>query len=461
MTTYWLEHAWLPDGLAAGVVVEESGGRIVGVDTGIAQPPPGATPLRGVVLPGLANAHSHAFHRALRGRTHGDGGTFWTWRERMYSLAAHLDPETYRTLATAVYAEMAAAGITCVGEFHYLHHQPDGSLYDEPNAMGLALVEAAQAAGIRITLLDTCYLTGGLTQEGHQPLTGPQIRFGDGDAATWRARIQRMTPDGATPLPAHARLGAAIHSVRAVPREQIPEITCAAHHNSLPLHVHLSEQPAENEATEAFYGCSPTEALARAGALGAHVTAVHATHLGERDLELLGSSRTAVCACPATEADLADGVGPFPALRAAGSPICLGSDQHVEIDLLSEARRLEQYERLVSGRRGTFSPGELLCMATETGHRALGWGDAGGITHGARADLVAVDLASPRTAGAEPSQIVMSATAADVTDVIVDGHPIVRDRRHRLGDVGGLLAEAISGLWPAESASTTSKGSAQ
>ncbi|MFT4218765.1 MAG: formimidoylglutamate deiminase [Micropruina sp.] len=444
MSSYWLEHAWLPAGVADGVVVEDADGRIATVTSGVRRPPAGAETLRGIVLPGLANAHSHAFHRGLRGRTHGDGGTFWTWRERMYALAARLDPDSYRQLATAVYTEMAAAGISCVGEFHYLHHAPGGEPYDEPNAMGLALVDAAAAAGIRITLLDTCYLAGGLDDAGHSPLEGPQRRFGDRDASGWRTRIERLTVTGATPLPGHARLGAAIHSVRGVPADQLPLVASAASDHGLPLHVHLSEQPAENEAARAHYGCTPAELLARSGALGPHTTAVHAIHLTDTDIELLGATRTAICACPTTEADLADGIGPFPALQAAGSPLCLGSDQHVAIDLLGEARRLEQHQRLASGRRGTFAPDELVGVATETGHRALGWDDAGRIEPGARTDLVAIDLASPRTAGADPAQIAMCAAASDVTDVIVDGQPVVRDRQHRLGNVGALLAEVVS-----------------
>lgn len=443
MSGYWLEHAWLPDGVRSGVVIEVADGRIAAVTSGVRTPPAGAETLSGIVLPGLANAHSHAFHRALRGRTHGDGGTFWTWRERMYALAARLDPDGYRRLATAVYTEMATAGISCVGEFHYLHHAPGGEPYDEPNAMGLALVEAAAAAGIRITLLDTCYLSGGLDAGGHRPLEGPQRRFGDGDASGWRTRIERLlTPEGE--LPPHARLGAAIHSVRGVPADQLSGVAAAAADHGLPLHVHLSEQPAENETTQAHYGCTPTELLARSGALGKDTTAVHAIHLSEGDIELLGGGGTAICACPTTEADLADGIGPFPRLSRAGSPLCLGSDQHVAIDLLGEARRLEQHERLASGRRGSFAPDELLHAATQAGHRALGWTDAGRIEPGARADLVAVDLASVRTAGADPAQIVMCAAAADVTDVIVDGHRVVRGRRHLLGDPGRLLAEALA-----------------
>ncbi|MER7361387.1 amidohydrolase family protein, partial [Nonomuraea wenchangensis] len=180
--TYWCEQAWLPDGVAEGVLVVVEGDRITRIGQG--PPPPGAERLAGLTVPGLANAHSHAFHRALRGVAQEGKGDFWTWRERMYDVAARLDPDSYLRLATAVYAEMALAGVTCVGEFHYLHHGPDGTPYDDPNTMGHALVQAARAAGLRVTLLDTCYLTGGIGA----PLSGPQVRFGDGDAERWAAR---------------------------------------------------------------------------------------------------------------------------------------------------------------------------------------------------------------------------------------------------------------------------------
>ena len=171
--------------------------------------------LPGVVLPGLANCHSHAFHRALRGRTHGRGGTFWTWRDAMYAVAARLDPDSYLDLARATYAEMALSGVTAVGEFHYLHHAPGGARYADPNAMGRALIQAAADAGIRLTLLDTCYLAGGLGPDGHTELGPEQLRFGDGDADAWAARVALLGDAE------HVRIGAAIHSVRAVPRRAL------------------------------------------------------------------------------------------------------------------------------------------------------------------------------------------------------------------------------------------------
>jgi formiminoglutamate deiminase len=391
------------------------------------------------VLPGLANAHSHAFHRALRGRTHHGTRTFWSWREGMYALAAALDPDTYLALARATYAEMALAGVTCVGEFHYLHHPPGGGRYDDPNAMSEALIQAAADAGVRLTLLDTCYLAGGLQADGHLPLDDVQVRFSDGDADAWASRVARL------PERPGLRIGAAAHSVRAVPAGQLPTVVQAA--AGRPLHVHVSEQPNENWQCQAFYGTTPAGVLEKAGALGPSTTAVHAVHLGEEDIERLGRSGTTVCACPSTEADLADGVGPFRRLRDAGSPLCLGSDQHALIDLIGEARLLEMHQRLVTGERGHFRLGHFLDALTTDGHRSLGWSDAGLLGWGWRADLVAIRLDSPRTAGCAPDQVLMAASAADVHTVITDGRVVVSEGRHVLGDVGRLLSDAIGPLW--------------
>jgi formiminoglutamate deiminase len=438
VNTYWCEHAWLGDGAVAGVRVVEDGGLIHSVEPGTG-PAPGDSRLPGLVLPGLANAHSHAFHRALRGRTHDRGGTFWTWRERMYGVAARLDPDTYLALARATYAEMALAGVTCVGEFHYLHHPDGGGRYADPNEMSEALIAAAAAAGVRLTLLDACYLAGGLEAHGHLPLSGVQTRFSDGDADAWADRVGRL------PERPGVRIGAAVHSVRAVPADQLAAIGHTA--AGRPLHVHLSEQPAENAATEAFYGCSPTRLLADRGLLGPDTTAVHATHLSDDDVAALGGTGTGVCACPSTEADLADGIGPFRRLRDAGAPLSLGSDQHAMTDLLAEARLLEAHERLTTGERGGFRADELTAALTADGHRALGWPDAGRIAPGRRADLVAVRRDTPRTAGCAPDQLVMAAAAADVHTVVVDGRVVVSDGQHVLGDVGRLLTAAIEPLW--------------
>jgi formiminoglutamate deiminase len=406
-----------------------------------ADPPGGATRLGGVTIPGMANGHSHAFHRALRGRTHRGRGDFWSWRELMYRVAGALDPDPYLELATAAYAEMALAGITAVGEFHYLHHDPDGRPYADPNLMGESLAEAAVRAGVRLTLIDTCYLRAGL--DG-QPLAGPQVRFGDGDAEAWaeRAGALRDRPG--------LRVAAGIHSVRAVDPAAMATVAAWAAERQAPLHLHLSEQRAENEACLVATGRTPAALAESAGVLGPRTTAVHATHLTAEDVGLLGATRTTACICPTTERDLADGVGPARALADAGSPLCLGSDSHAVVDLFEEARAVELDERLITGRRAHHQPPDLLAAATGSGMDALGW-DAGRLAPGRLADLVTVGLGSVRLAGARPAdavdQLVFAATAADVTSVVVSGRQVVQDSQHLLvGEVAAALDRAIAAL---------------
>jgi formiminoglutamate deiminase len=348
-----------------------------------------------------------------------------------------------------VYAEMALAGVSCVGEFHYLHHGPGGTPYADPNEMGRALIEAARRAGIRITLLDTCYLSGGLSADGsQQPLQGTQLRFGDADGAAWASRVEALGPDPAGSVGTHARLGAAIHSVRAVPPAHMPEVAIWSHRYGAPLHAHVSEQVAENRACLAAYRATPAEVLAEAGALGPRSTAVHATHLTDSDIELLAGSRCHACMCPTTEADLADGIGPARALADEGSPLTLGSDSHAVIDLLEEARRVELGERLASQERGHFTAAELATAASTVGHASLGWPDVGELAAGGLADFVTIALDSPRTAGAPRraalESVIFGASAADVRHLVVGGRDVVSGGRHVLvGDVPGALAAAI------------------
>ena len=442
MRAWHAELAWLgpEQGVAERVLVEVEGERIAAVTEGV-DPPAGAARLAGITLPGLANGHSHAFHRALRGRTHRGKGDFWSWRELMYQVAAVLDPDRYLDLATATYAEMALAGICAVGEFHYLHHDPAGRPYADPNQMGEALIEAAGRAGIRLTLIDTCYLRAGL--DG-RPLAGAQVRFGDGDAGAWaeRAGALRDRPG--------LRVAAGVHSVRAVDPAAMATVAAWAEDRQAPLHLHLSEQRAENEACLAATGRTPAALASSAGVLGPRTTAVHATHLTGEDVALLGATGTTACFCPTTERDLADGVGPARALAGAGSPLCLGSDSHAVIDLFEEARAVELDERLASRRRGHHRPADLLAAATASGMDALGW-DAGHLAPGRLADLVTVGLDSVRLAGARPADaadhLVFAATAADVTSVVVAGRQVVEDGRHLLvDDVGAALARAIAAL---------------
>ncbi|MEC3952659.1 formimidoylglutamate deiminase [Nocardia sp. CDC153] len=430
MSTYWCARAWLPGGVAEGVRIDIAEGVITAVTAG---EKPCGTVLSGMVVPGFANVHSHAFHRALRGRTHAERGSFWTWRDRMYAVARRLEPDSYYRLARAVYAEMVLAGYTSVAEFHYLHHPGHGQRYADPNEFSHALVAAAVDAGIRLTLLDVCYLAGGFGQ----PVSGVQERFDDGDAEAWARRVESFVPAGELVI-----TGAAIHSVRAVPVEQLPVVVRAA--AGRPLHVHVSEQPHENEECLAVHGCTPTELLSAAGALTSRTVAVHATHLTAADIAELSGSW--VCLCPSTEADLGDGIGPARALADAGTRLALGSDGQSVIDPWFEARSLEFHERLASGQRGRFETGELLTAATA--HAASGWSNLGEIAPGRDADLVCVDTGSVRTAGVDGAGILFAATASDVTDVMVAGRWIVRDRAHRaVPDAAAALDTEIGALW--------------
>jgi formiminoglutamate deiminase len=440
VTTYWAEHAWLPTGPASSVRIHVHDGRF-GKVRAHAQARPDDVQLSGVVLPGLANTHSHAFHRALRGRTHSGGGNFWTWRDQMYAITLRLDPDTYFALARATFAEMVLAGVTVVGEFHYLHHDPTGRPYPNPNAMGDALVAAAAEAGLRITLLDTCYLAGGLTGEGHTAPDAVQQRFSDGSVGGWLDRMAART----TPDPSVARIGSAIHSVRAVPKPSLEEV--GAWVEGVPLHVHLSEQPAENIACEMFYGCSPTRLLADTGVLRPDLTAVHATHVNAEDVKMLGDADAQAAFCPTTERDLADGIGPARDLADAGVSLSLGSDQNAVVDPFEELRGLEMNERLTTNERGRFRPDELVRVASANGYRSLGWFGGGVIVDGALADFVVVRDDTIRTVGSRAGQIVYSATAADVATVVIGGQVVVdRGEHQRLGSVAPLFRDAFDAL---------------
>jgi formiminoglutamate deiminase len=315
--------------------------------------------------------------------------------------------------------------------------------YGDPNAMAEALRAAAQDAGIGLTLLDTLYLQGDVDGRALDPV---QQRFSDGDAQRWSSRVEALL--GAWADDPSARAGTAVHSVRAVDPASMATVAELAGQAGLPIHAHVSEQPAENAACHAAHGCSPVELLADAGVLSPSATAVHATHVTAADIDRLVATGSAVCLCPTTERDLADGIGPARAFAQRGVPLTLGSDSHAVIDLFEEARAVELDERLASGTRGGLPVEALLTAATEAGMRCLGWSDAGRLAVGRRADLVTVGLDSVRLAGTHPDDLVaaavFAATAADVTDVVVAGRPVVAQGRHLLvDDVPGALAAAL------------------
>jgi len=401
---WYAEQAWLGH-QAAHVVIEVEEGRITKVEEDVFAPHD-AVVLTGWTIPGLANVHSHAFQRLLRGEVESGAGDFWEWRQRMYRFT-DWQPADYFNHARLVFREMLEAGITAVGEFHYLH--------GHGNELGEALIDAAREEGIRITLIDACYLRGGLDGT---PLDLEQQPFSDGDADAWARRVDDMADsDG-------ARIAAAIHSVRAVDPESMRIVATYARERGMPLHIHLAEQPAEVDQCLEVEGCTPAELLDREGILGGDLTAVHAVHVSEHDIELLGQSKVTICACPTTERDLGDRVGPLRALVEAGCAISVGSDSNAVIDMLEEARGMELDQRRAGGRRVLHQPDDLLRAATVDGMRALGW-EAGELRPGMLADFVTLE--QPRSLWRElgAAYLVYGFSGHDVTNVVVGGNTVV------------------------------------
>ncbi len=447
-TLYWCELAWLGgDAVTPGVTLEVTHDRITQVRTNSAQPS-SAVRLEGLTLPAMANAHSHAFHRALRGRTHAGRGSFWSWRELMYQVASMLDPDSYYELARAVYAEMVMAGIGVVGEFHYVHHQPDGTRYDNPNAMGEAITSAATDVGIRLTLLDTLYLHGGFgsggTAEQDAAHRAEQARFSDGSGHDWSARVDALADSVTGPT---VQVGGAIHSVRAVDPASMAIATQWADSHDSPLHIHVSEQPAENEQCAEYFGSTPIALLDNSGGLGPTTTLVHATHITSDDIARTARANAACCFCPTTERDLADGIGPSSALADAGVELCLGSDSHAVIDPFEEARALDLNQRLDSLERGVHPPADLASAATVGGYRSLGWPEGGQLSEGALADFTSVSFDSVRLAGSDSTHaldsVLFAATGDDVHHVVIGGQAVVLSSSHRSIDVSDALTTSI------------------
>ncbi len=309
--------------------------------------------------------------------------------------------------------------------------------------MGRAIIAAAAEVGVRLTLLDTLYLRGGIDDDGEYLALAPeQARFADGGAGAWAERVTGLQ-DADT-----VRIGAGVHSVRAVSPEDISEVAAWARARGAPLHAHVSEQPKENEQSLAAHGATPTGVLSSAGALDARFTAVHGTHLSEGDRSLLGAAEASVCLCPTTEQDLADGIGPSVALAREGVAIALGTDSHAVIDPFAEMRATEMHARLASGRRGNHSPIELVAMASESGYRSLGWPGGGRIAVGAHADLVTLSLDSVRLAGIGQEDLLagaaLAASASDVGTVVVAGRVIAADGAHVTVDPARELANLMT-----------------
>jgi len=437
------------------------------------------------MLPGMVNAHSHAFQRVIRGRTEYRGAasadSFWTWREQMYAAAARLTPEDLYDASRMAFLEMALAGITTVGEFHYLHRTPEGREYDDPNLLAREVVRAARDVGLRIALLRVAYARAGFRKEPD----ARQRRFIEPDPATFIRHTQALIRDLA-PDAAHAWVGVAPHSVRAVSVEYLREVEAFARGAELPIHMHVAEQPAETEACLAETGRTPVALLAEEGVLSPRFTGVHAVHVTAEEVAALSASRACVCACPTTERNLGDGVVPADALLKAGVPVALGTDSHAQIDLLEDARELEYHLRLRTLRRNVLAPareedegraeanegraggdgagaaeGEgrgmsalaarLFECASASGARSVG-AHAGAFEPGRAADFFTVALDDPSIAGASEEDllpaIVFSLARAAVRETAVGGHLITEQGRHPAQDeIVSRFAALQKRLW--------------
>jgi formimidoylglutamate deiminase len=365
----------------------------------------------------MPNAHSHAFQRALRGRAERPGPNrdddFWTWRTEMFRLAEALDPTSMRQLAYETYSEMVGAGYGVVGEFHYVHHQPDGSPYGEPNQMAHAVAEAAYEAGLPIVLLPAAYHRGGWSDGSDLPPAPGQRRFCDPDVETFLARVEALR--GWAASVADVSVGVAAHSVRAVPRSWLEAIAQYADRHELVRHVHAHEQRRELDECQAEHGCSPIELLERTGFLGPNASVIHGIHVSPQDVAILSRTGTTVVSCPTTEGNLGDGYLPAMAYAEAGVRLAIGSDSQVRIDPFEEARELETGSRRERQLRAGLlaAVGDLWAELCRNGYQSLGLDP-----EFVRERVVEIDLEHPDLRGVDgmdlPLALVTCASAAVV-----------------------------------------------
>jgi formimidoylglutamate deiminase len=400
------------------------------------------------MLPGLVNAHSHAFQRVIRGRTERrtnyPSDSFWTWREMMYSAVTRLTPEEIYDASRMAFLEMALSGITAVGEFHYIHRTPEGTPYDDPNLMAKAVISASRSVGLRIALLRVAYARSGYQAE----LNKNQARFIEAEAETYLRNVEQLKAELDGTGAGVAWVGVAAHSVRAVPLDYLREVIRYGDEQRLPVHMHVAEQPAEVQACVEEHGRTPVALLADEGLLSQRFTGVHGIHITPEEIGALSRARATICACPTTERNLGDGIVPADALMAAGVALALGTDSHTQIDLLEDARELEYHLRLqrlervvLSGEKTDHSIPEasalaarLFDCATRRGAWSIGArGD--GLEPGQPADFFTVDLHDPSIAGASTddllSNIVFSLARTAVREVFVGGKAVVEQGQHR------------------------------
>ena len=434
MTTIYAKRALCPDGWAAEVAIDvSSDGRIARVGRG------GASTSGLLLLPGIPNCHSHAFQRALAGRTERAGhgrGTFLSWREQVYALCRRVSPDAMEALATLVYVEMLQAGYTSVCEFHYLHHGPDGKPHDDPAAASRSLIRAARTAGIRITLLPVLYMQAGF---GAQPPERGQAPFIH-TVRDYLALLEVLLREQDEQI----HIVIAFHSLRAVSPEAMAEVLAwrAATAPGMRVHIHVAEQLQEVRECQAWTGRRPVAWLLEQRFVDEYWCLVHATHMTEDEAHGLAATGAVACLCPTTEANLGDGIFPLPGYLANGGLIAIGSDSQVSVSPVEELRWLEYCQRLILGKRNICaSPAEphtgarLVRAALAGGGRALGQG-AGLIAAGHVADFIGLDANHPLLDGDEDDglldRFVFSGNRPLVRDVIVAGRTVVHGGHHPL-----------------------------
>ena len=423
-------HLWQGDGWSReGFFAIDAEGTLQAVDDGPAET------LGSWVLPGMPNLHSHAFQRAMAGLAERRGrvdDSFWSWRETMYAFAATVGPEELKAIAAQLYVEMLKAGYTQVCEFHYLHHQPDGRPYAQPEAMSLALIEAAREAGIALTLLPVLYMSGGL--DG-RPLGARQRRFGH-DVEAYLRLLDTLRGHESADL----RVGVALHSLRAVPEDAMQAVLASEVARARPIHIHIADQRGEVQDCLAIRGARPVEWLLDHAQVDAHWCLVHATHLSETETARLARSGAVAGLCPTTEANLGDGLFPLADYLDAGGVLGVGSDSHISVSPVEELRWLEYGQRLVTGHRNVAARREgasvaqtLWRAALQGGARAAGL-PVGTLQPGHRADLLVLDDGSPLLAARDASSMLDSFVFAGntplVRHVMSAGRWVVRDFHH-------------------------------
>jgi len=430
-TRYTADRLWTPQGWTTDAVLEvDDGGMLAGITTGAGER------LGRWVLPGMPNLHSHAFQRAMAGLAERKGksdDSFWTWRETMYAFAATIGPDELQAIAAQLYVEMLKSGYTQVCEFHYLHHQPDGTPYAQPEAMSLALIEAAREAGIALTLLPVLYMSGGF--DG-RPLASRQRRFGH-DVSSYLRLLETLKAHESDRL----RVGIALHSLRAVPEEALRLVLASDATKACPIHIHIAEQIGEVQDCLATRGARPVEWLFDHAPVDARWTLVHATHLSDAETAQIARSGAVAGLCPTTEANLGDGLFPLADFIDANGTLGIGSDSHISVSPVEELRWLEYGQRLstrhrnIAARHQGDSVGETLWRAALRGGATASGLPIGELRDAARADLLVLDDRSPLLAARDERSVIdsflFSGNTPLVRDVMVGGEWMVRGFTHR------------------------------